>query len=61
MPAKVQLRNGKYRVVEPGGKLVKNSSGAPVDGGGHASKERAQSQASAINISQSEKRRKKGR
>jgi hypothetical protein len=49
MPAKVQKRKGKYRVVEPGGKLVKNNSGTPVDGGGHSSKEAAQRQAAAVN------------
>jgi len=49
MPAKVQKRKGKYRVVEPGGKLVRNNAGTPVDGGGHASKEKARQQASAVN------------
>lgn len=60
MPAKVQKRGGKYRVIEPGGKLVTNASGNPVDGGGHSTQERAQAQASAINISQQDKKRKKG-
>jgi len=58
MPAHVEQRGSKYRIVEPGGRLVKNKKGTPVDGGGHGSKGQAQSQASAINISQA---RKKGR
>jgi len=49
MPARVTKRAGKYRVVEPSGKLVKNKKGTPVDGGGHGSKARAQAQARAIN------------
>lgn len=49
MPARVVKRGGKYRVVEPSGKLVKNKKGTPVDGGGHASKGKAQAQARAIN------------
>lgn len=49
MPAKVQKRKGQYRVVEPGGKLVRNNAGKPVDGGGHPSKEKARQQAAAIN------------
>ena len=49
MPAKAVKRGDKYRVVEPDGKLVRNSKGTPVDGGGHKSKGKAASQARAIN------------
>lgn len=48
MPARAIKRGGKWRVVEPSGKLVKRN-GSPVDGGGHESKEKAQAQARAIN------------
>lgn len=48
MPAKVQERNGKWRVVEPSGNLVKRN-GKAVDGGGHESKAQARKQARAIN------------
>jgi hypothetical protein len=49
MPAKVSKRGGKYRVVEPSGKVVRNRAGTAVDGGGHRSKAKAQAQARAIN------------
>jgi len=48
MPAKVRKRNGKFRVVEPNGRLVKRK-GTPVDGGGHRTKQKAVKQARAIN------------
>lgn len=48
MPAKVVKRGKKYRVVEPDGSLVRRG-GAPVDGGGHATKAKAAAQARAIN------------
>lgn len=52
MPAKVRKKNGKYRVVHgPDNTLVKNSSGTPVDGGGHATGTSAEKQARAINRS----------
>jgi hypothetical protein len=50
MPAIVQKRGEKYRVVEAGtNALVRGPSGNPVDGGGHESKAKAQRQAGAIN------------
>jgi hypothetical protein len=49
MPATVRKQGGKFRVVEPTGKLVRNRGGMPVDGGGHASKAKATRQARAIN------------
>lgn len=49
MPAKVKKSGKKFRVVEPSGKVLKNSKGRPVDGGGHVSKDMAESQARAIN------------
>ena len=51
MPAVVQFRGGKYRVVEEDGTLVKNRAGTAVDGGGHGTKAAAQRQANAINAS----------
>lgn len=48
MPATVQKRGSKWRVVEPGGSLVRRG-GTPVDGGGHGSKAKAAAQARAIN------------
>ena len=51
MPAIVQFKGGKYRVVEEDGKLVRNNAGTPVDGEGHITKAAAQRQANAINAS----------
>ncbi len=49
MPAKVEKRGQKYRVVEAAtGKVVKRS-GSAVDGGGHSTKAQAAAQARAIN------------
>lgn len=56
MPAHVTKRGDKFRVVEKGGKLVRNDSGTPIDGGGHKTERMAQKQASAVNISQARKR-----
>ena len=51
MPVMVRKAQGRFRIVESGsGKLVKRG-GSAVDGGGHASKENAESQARAINAS----------
>jgi hypothetical protein len=50
MPARIAKRANKYRVVEPGGKLVRNDAGTPVDGGGHKSESAAKKQAAAINM-----------
>ena len=49
MPVHVEKRGKRYRVVEPGGKIAKTSKGNPRDGGGHASKAKANAQARAIN------------
>lgn len=56
MPATVRKIKGRWRVVEPGGALVKNKAGTPVDGGGHSSKSQAERQARAINSLQRRKR-----
>lgn len=48
MPAKVQKRGSKWRVVEPSGRLVKKN-GTPVDSGGFRTKKKALAQARAIN------------
>jgi hypothetical protein len=53
MPAKIEKRGNKFRVVEDkGGRsvLVRGKTGAPVDGGGHNTRGEAIRQASAINI-----------
>jgi len=59
MPAGVAKRNGKFRVVEPNGRLVRNKAGTPVDGGGHASKAKATAQARAVNTPKRKKARKR--
>jgi len=51
MPAKVRKREGRYRVVEPNGRLVRSSQGKPADGGGFNTKRNASAQARAINAS----------
>lgn len=51
MPASVVKEGDKYRVVEPGGGLVRGPSGRPVDGGGFRIREMAERQARAINAS----------
>ena len=51
MPASVKRVGGKYRVVEPSGKALKNKAGGAADGGGHKSKASATKQAQAINLS----------
>lgn len=54
--AKVIKRGNKYRVVDPKtNKLTRNKAGTPVDGGGFASKAKAQRQANAIEASESKK------
>lgn len=55
MPVCVARKGMKWRLVEcKTGKVVKNSAGTAVDGGGHNSKSHAQKQANAINIHQHE-------
>lgn len=49
MPASTEQRDGKWRVVEPNGRLVRNIAGSPVDGGGFESQAAASRQARAIN------------
>ena len=49
MPTHVERRNGRYRIVEPSGRIAKGSKGHARDGGGHASKAKAQRQNRAIN------------
>lgn len=48
----VRLINGKYRIVEgqTGNIATTRQSGAPLDGGGHQSMEKAIRQAAHINI-----------
>jgi hypothetical protein len=43
--------NGKYRVVDSEGKVVKNKGGEPYDGGGYSLGSSAEKQAQRINWS----------
>lgn len=49
MPVSCKLRDGKWRIVGPDGKIEKNRKGTAVDGGGHSTREKCQKQARAIN------------
>lgn len=52
MPVKVKREGRKFRVIEASsGRLAKNAAGGEVDGGGHATQAKAESQARAINAS----------
>ena len=52
MPVTVSKRGDKHRIIEKdSGRIAKTSKGNPRDGGGHASKAKAQRQARAINSS----------
>lgn len=56
VPVKVVKRNKKFRIVESkSGKIAKNAAGGAIDGGGKASREPVQAQATAVNISQAKK------
>ena len=57
MPVHVVKRGDKYRIVEKSGKIAINSAGTAIDGGGHNSKEAAQRQATAVNISLKKKKK----
>lgn len=58
MPATVQKRKSKWRVIEKNtGKLVRNKTGTVVDSGGHATRDKALRQARAINSSMARRRR----
>lgn len=57
MPVTVAKRGDKYRVVEIGtGNVAKNKGGTALNGGGHDTREAAEKQVSAVNISQARKR-----
>jgi hypothetical protein len=56
MPIMVRKRGGKFRLVEPSGRVVMRN-GAAVDGGGHASELAANKQRTAINLSKKRRRR----
>lgn len=60
MPVKVKKKDGKYRVVEHDGKVAKRG-GLALDGGGHASPDKAAAQARAINKSMGEKARRRAK
>lgn len=54
MPAKVQKRGDRFRVVEAEDNELVKRNGKPVDGGGHKSREKARAQARAINANNEE-------
>lgn len=56
MPIELKKLRGKWRVVESSGRLVRNSAGTPVDGGGHRTRVGALKQAEAINTPKSRRR-----
>jgi len=51
MPVRVVVRDSKFRVVEGQGRgrIAKNRFGTAADGGGHATRTKAEAQARAIN------------
>lgn len=52
MPVTVSKRKGKFRVIEAATKkIAKNKGGTALDGGGHASKSKADAQMRAVNRS----------
>lgn len=55
MPVRVVKQGPKFRIVEPGGKIAKNKGGNSLDGGGHATRNKAIKQAQAVNISLSKR------
>lgn len=55
MPVKVVKKGDKFRVVESSTGNITKRSGSAVDGGGHSSKAKAQSQARAINANTEKK------
>lgn len=62
MPVSISKRRGKYRLVEPSGRIARGqSSDRPIDGGGHQSWEKALAQLRAVNASLSRKQKGKGR
>ena len=57
MPVKVALRKGKYRLVEPSGRIAKTHLGHAMDGGGSKSRAKRDRQAAHINQALREKGR----
>jgi hypothetical protein len=49
MPVRVVKRRGKYRLVEPSGRIAKSKNGKARDGGGHKSAKKAHTQKGFIN------------
>ena len=56
MPLSIKKRGGKYRIVEPDGKIAKNQANKAIDGGGKATKAAVQRQITAINISKGKRK-----
>jgi len=50
MPVHTEKRNGKWRVIEPSGRIAKTPNGKPKDGGGHYFRTKAVKQCRAINM-----------
>lgn len=57
MPVHVERRNGRYRLIEPNGDVAATPQGHARDGGGHASRDKAERQARAINSNLSKAKR----
>lgn len=50
MPVKVRKRQGKYRLVEPSGRIARRDPKyKPMDGGGHTDRAKALRQAEKVN------------
>lgn len=60
MPVSVEKIRGKFRLVESNGLLARNRYGHPVDGGGHNTEKRAQSQARKINAAKAKGQKRHG-
>ena len=59
MPVRVVKIGPRYRVVESvGHKIAKNKNGSSLDGGGHATRDKAVKQVQAINISLRKRKKK---
>lgn len=50
MPVHCELRNKKWRIIEPDGKIATTKLGKARDGGGHPSKVKCEKQMRAINM-----------
>ena len=61
MPVSALQRGNRVRVVETAtGRIARNKSGTPVDGGGHSTKAEASRQVRAINSRMYGKKKRRG-